>query len=51
MCFVLCTEGPFRDARRLEMNVVDYVIIGVIGLSVLFGIYRGFVASVLNMGG
>ena len=33
------------------MNVVDYVIIGVIGLSVLFGIYRGFVASVLNMGG
>ncbi len=33
------------------MNVVDYVILGVIGLSVLFGIYRGFVASVLNMGG
>lgn len=33
------------------MNVVDYVIIGVIGLSILFGIYRGFVASVLNMGG
>lgn len=33
------------------MNVVDYVIIGVIGVSVLFGLYRGFVASVLNVGG
>ncbi len=33
------------------MNVVDYVIIGLIGLSVLFGIYRGFVSSVLNTGG
>ena len=30
------------------MNVVDCVIIGLIGLSVLFGIYRGFVSSVLN---
>ena len=34
-----------------QMNVVDYVIIGLIGLSVLFGIYRGFVSSVLNTGG
>ena len=33
------------------MNVVDYVILGVIGVSVLFGMYRGFVSSVLNMGG
>lgn len=33
------------------MNVVDYVIIGVIGISVLFGLYRGFVSSVLNIGG
>ncbi len=33
------------------MNVVDWVIIGVIGVSVLFGLYRGFIASVLNMGG
>ena len=33
------------------MNVVDYVIIGVIAVSVLFGLYRGFVASVLNVGG
>ena len=32
------------------MNIVDYVIIGVIGISVLFGFYRGFVASVLGMG-
>lgn len=33
------------------MNVVDYVIIGVVAVSVLFGLYRGFVASVLSMGG
>ena len=33
------------------MNIVDYVVIGVVGLSILFGFYRGFVASVLNMGG
>ncbi len=33
------------------MNIVDYLIIGVVGVSVLFGMYRGFVASVLNMGG
>lgn len=33
------------------MNVVDYIILGVIGISVLFGLYRGFVSSVLNVGG
>lgn len=33
------------------MNVVDYVIIGVVAVSVLYGLYRGFVASVLSMGG
>ena len=33
------------------MNIVDYVILGVIGISVLFGLYRGFIASVLSMGG
>ncbi len=33
------------------MNAVDYVILGVLGVSVLFGIYRGFVASVLGAGG
>ena len=33
------------------MNIVDYLIIGVVAVSVLFGLYRGFVASVLNMGG
>ena len=31
------------------MNIVDYVIIGIIGISVLFGLYRGFIASVLNL--
>lgn len=33
------------------MNIVDYVILGVLGVSVLFGLYRGFIASVLNTGG
>jgi uncharacterized membrane protein required for colicin V production len=33
------------------LNIVDYVIIGVLGVSVLYGLYRGFVASVLSMGG
>ena len=33
------------------MNVIDYVILGVIGVSLLFGLYRGFIASVLNTGG
>lgn len=33
------------------MNVVDYVVLGLMGLSVLFGFYRGFVSTVLNSGG
>ena len=33
------------------MNIVDYVIIGVIAVSVLFGMYRGFISSVLSTGG
>ncbi len=32
------------------MNIVDYVIIAIIALSVLWGFYRGFIQSVLNMG-
>ena len=32
------------------MNIVDYVIIGIVVISVLFGLYRGFVSSVLSMG-
>lgn len=32
------------------MNLIDYVIIGIVGASVLFGFYRGFVSSVLNAG-
>jgi uncharacterized membrane protein required for colicin V production len=33
------------------MNLVDWVILGIIGISVLFGMYRGFIASVASMGG
>ena len=32
------------------MNIVDYVIVGVIALSILWGFYRGFIQSVLSMG-
>lgn len=32
------------------MNLVDYVILGIIGISILFGLYRGFISSVLNVG-
>lgn len=34
----------------MPLNIVDYVIIGVVAISVLFGLYRGFVSSVLSMG-
>jgi uncharacterized membrane protein required for colicin V production len=33
------------------VNIVDWIIIAILGISVLFGMYRGFVSSVLNMGG
>ena len=33
------------------LNAIDIVIIAVIGLSTLFGLYRGFIQSVLNLGG
>ena len=33
------------------MNIVDYVVLGVLGASILFGLYRGFVSTVLNTGG
>ncbi len=33
------------------MNIVDFCILGIIGVSLIFGLYKGFVASVLNTGG
>jgi len=33
------------------MNPIDWIIVGILGISVLFGLYRGFISSVLNMGG
>ena len=33
------------------MNIVDIVILGILALSLLLGMYRGFVASVASMGG
>lgn len=31
------------------MNVVDYILLGVVGISLLFGLYRGFITSVLGL--
>ncbi len=31
------------------MNIVDYAILGIVGVSLLFGIYRGFISSVLGL--
>ncbi|GEM_PF-521763 len=33
------------------MNLIDWIVLGIIGLSVLVGMYRGFIASVASMGG
>ncbi len=33
------------------MNIVDYVILAIVGISIIFGLYRGFISSVLNTGG
>ena len=33
------------------MNPVDWVLLGILGISILFGLYRGFIASVASMGG
>ena len=33
------------------MNIVDYAVLAVIGISILFGAYRGFIATVLSAGG
>ena len=33
------------------MNPVDWAILGILGVSILFGLYRGFIASVASMGG
>ncbi len=33
------------------MNIIDYILIGIVGVCTLFGFYRGFIQSVLNLGG
>ena len=33
------------------MNPVDWVVLGILAVSILFGLYRGFIASVASMGG
>ncbi len=33
------------------MNVIDIIVLVILGLCVLFGFYRGFIQSVLNLGG
>ena len=33
------------------MKLIDWIIVGILGLSVLIGLYRGFISSVASMGG
>jgi len=33
------------------MNVIDIIILGILGISVLVGLYRGFIASIASLGG
>jgi len=33
------------------MNIIDFIVIGIVGLCMLFGFYRGFIQTVLNLGG
>ena len=33
------------------MNLIDWIIVGIIGVSVLVGLYRGFISSVASLGG
>ena len=33
------------------MNLIDWMVVGILALCVLFGLYRGFIQSVLNLGG
>lgn len=32
------------------MNIIDLVVLGVLAICILFGVYRGFIQSVLNLG-
>ena len=34
----------------MELNIVDWIILGILGISVLVGLYRGFVASLASLG-
>ena len=33
------------------MNLIDWIVVGIIGVSVLIGVYRGFISSVASLGG
>ena len=35
----------------MDMNIVDLIILGILGISVLVGLYRGFISSVASLGG
>ena len=44
-------ETENKVNRGDVVNIVDIVIIAILGLSVLVGLYRGFISSVASMGG
>jgi len=48
-----CGRKDFYSSEKevCTLNAIDIVILAIIGLSVLFGLYRGFIQSVLNLAG
>ena len=45
------TEKRHHGEEYCGVNVIDIVILGILGISVLIGLYRGFIASVASLGG
>ena len=44
-------HAPLLQGSVLRINIVDIVILGILGLSILIGLYRGFISSVASVGG
>ena len=54
----MSSRFPRRSIRSHErqkegrfLNAIDIIVIGIIALCTLFGLYRGFIQSVLNLAG
>ena len=41
--------STLKEAKLLPLNIIDYIILGIIGVSLLYGLYRGFISSLLTL--